>query len=88
MLLLQFRERIASLYGISKAILKVKFDGNNLKDNETFESAGIEDDDMIDLEVAHFCFVLSTSFVLPSLCRALIKTDKQSALSRRCCESR
>lgn len=61
MLTLQFRERIASFYDISKTNLKIQFDGKNLKDGDTFESAGIEDEDMIDLKVVHFCFVYTFS---------------------------
>ena len=57
MLTLQFRERIASFYDISKTNLKIQFDGKNLNDGDTFESAGIEDEDMIDLKVVHFYFV-------------------------------
>ena len=57
MLTLQFRERIASFYDISKTNLKIQFDGKNLNDGDTFESAGIEDEDMIDLKVVHFCSV-------------------------------
>lgn len=47
----QFRSLVAAYFEVAPKGLKLKFDGETLKDSDTFESVGIEDDDMIDAEV-------------------------------------
>ena len=42
---------MAAYFEVPPSGLKFKFDGETLKDSDTFRSAGIEEDDMIDAEV-------------------------------------
>ena len=48
---LQFRSAVAAFFEVAPAALKFKFDGETLKDSDSFKSVGIEDEDMIDAEV-------------------------------------
>eukprot|EP01036_Dinobryon_divergens_P028080 gene28080-36969_t len=47
----KFRSLVAAYFEVAPKGLKFKFDGETLKDSDTFQSVGIEDDDMIDAEV-------------------------------------
>lgn len=49
--LLQLKARIAKSYGVAGSIITLKFDGDKLGDSDTAEGVGIEDDDLIDVQV-------------------------------------
>jgi hypothetical protein len=45
------KKHIAKFYNIDLKQLALKFDGNIVQDSETPESLGIEDEDLVDIQV-------------------------------------
>ena len=56
---------MAAYFEVAPAGLKFKFDGETLKDSDTFRSIGIEEDDMIDAEV--ICIVSDMPICMPHI---------------------
>ena len=58
---------MAAYFEVPPSGLKFKFDGETLKDSDTFRSAGIEEDDMIDAEVIEISDMMRVPLILTFL---------------------